>query len=157
MIEILEELRRLVKVLDEHGIDYALCGGMAMVVHGVTRTTIDIDLLILSDSLEEVYSLARSLGYNIRGKEMSFAQGTVEIRRVSKIDPDDAELLSLDLLLVTPATRAAWDSRLTTEWEGGKLSVVSANGLIDLKRLRGSDQDLVDIKALTGEGTDENR
>ncbi|HWN10620.1 MAG TPA: hypothetical protein VNO50_15380 [Pyrinomonadaceae bacterium] len=155
MIDILDELRRLVAMLDEHGIDYALCGGMAMGVHGLARTTIDIDLLITSDSLSKVYSLAGSLGCNVRGKEMSFANGTVESSRVSKIDPEDAELLSLDLLLVTPATRPAWESRLTAEWEGGKLSVVSAGGLVDLKRLRGSDQDLVDIKALTDEGGDE--
>jgi hypothetical protein len=155
MMDILDELRKLVAILDDHKVDYALCGGMAMVVHGLVRTTIDIDLLILSDSLNEVFAIAKSLGYNIRGKDMSFANGAVEIRRVSKIDPGDGELLSLDLLLVTPATLAAWDSRLKAEWEGGRLSVVSASGLIALKQLRGSDQDLVDIKGLVGEGSDE--
>ena len=155
MFDILDELRQLVAVLDDHKVEYALCGGMAMGVHGRTRTTIDIDLLILSDSLDEVFSIAKSLGYNIRGKDMSFANGAVEIRRVSKIDPEDGELLSLDLLLVTPSTRAAWESRLEAEWEEGKLSVVSVTGLIELKLLRGSDQDFVDIKALAGEGSDE--
>ena len=154
-MDILDELRKLVAALDEHEVDYALCGGMAMGVHGLARTTIDIDVLILSASLDEVYLIAKSLGYNIRGKEMSFANGAVEIRRVSKIDPDDGELLSLDLLLVTPAILAVWESRLRAEWEGGKLSVVSASGLITLKQLRGSDQDLVDIKALAGEGFNE--
>ncbi|MGI9065520.1 MAG: hypothetical protein ACR2HX_03845 [Pyrinomonadaceae bacterium] len=128
---------------------------MAMGVHGLTRTTIDIDLLVVSDSLEEVFAIARTLGYNIRGKDMSFANGAVEIRRVSKIDSEDGELLSLDLLLVTPATLGAWESRLKAEWEGGKLSVVSASGLIALKQLRGSDQDLVDIKTLRGEISNE--
>ncbi|HLO00218.1 MAG TPA: hypothetical protein VK208_17295 [Pyrinomonadaceae bacterium] len=45
MVDILDELRNLVAVLDENGIEYALCGGMAMGVHGRARTTIDIDLL----------------------------------------------------------------------------------------------------------------
>jgi hypothetical protein len=155
MFDILEELHRLVTALDERGVDYALCGGMAMGVHGRARTTIDIDLMILSDSLDEVLAIAKSFGYDIRGKDLSFANGAVEIRRVSKIDPEDGELLSLDLLLVTPANLAAWESRLQAEWEGGKLSVVSASGLIALKQLRGSDQDLVDIKALVGESSDE--
>lgn len=154
-MDILDELRKLVAVLDEQEVDYALCGGMAMGVHGLTRTTIDIDLLILSNSLDEVFAIARTLGYNIRGKDMSFANGAVESRRVSKIDSEDGELLSLDLLLVTPATLGAWESRLKAEWEGGKLSVVSASGLIALKQLRRSDQDLVDIKALLGEGSNE--
>jgi len=155
MLDLLDELRKLVAVFDQNEIEYALCGGMAMSVHGRARTTIDIDLLILSDSLDKVFALAKSLGYNIRGKDLSFANGAVEIRRVSKIDPEDGELLSLGLLLVTPTILAAWESRLKAEWEGGKLSVVSASGLIALKQLRGSDQDLVDIKALTGEGSNE--
>ncbi|MEP6819047.1 MAG: nucleotidyl transferase AbiEii/AbiGii toxin family protein [bacterium] len=155
MIDITDELRALTAVLDTHEVDYALCGGMAMAVHGFARTTIDIDLLILSDALDDVLTIAKSLNYNIRGKDMSFANGAVEMRRVSKIDPDDGELLSLDLLLVTPDIIESWESRLEAEWEGRKLSVVSAKGLIALKQLRGSDQDLVDIKALRGEGSNE--
>lgn len=152
MLDLVDELRKLVAGLDEHKIDYALCGGMAMGVHGRARATIDIDLLILSDSLDEVLAIAKSLDYNIRGKDLSFADGAIEIRRVSKIDPEDGELLSLDFLLVTPAILAVWKSRLEAEWEGGKLSVVSASGLVALKQLRGSDQDLVDIKALADGG-----
>ena len=86
---------------------------------------------------------------------MTFANGVIEIRRVSKIDPKDSEILSLDLLLITPEIRPVWDSRMKGEWEGGKLSVVSPKGLIVLKQLRGSGQDLDDIKALSGEGFDE--
>lgn len=155
MFDISEELRALVAILDEQQVEYALCGGMAMAVHGQLRSTIDIDLLIQVESLEEVLKIAKPLGYNIRGKDMSFANGAVEIRRVSKIDPEDGELLSLDLLLVTPDVRGTWESRVEAEWEGGKLSVVSAKGLIALKQLRGSAQDLADIEALTGEGANE--
>lgn len=155
MLDIAEELRKLVAVFAEHQVDYALCGGMAMAIHGRLRATIDIDLLIPSESLDEVMTIAKSLGYNIPGKDMSFANGAVEIRRVSKIDLDDGELLSLDLLLVTPETLGIWESRVEAEWEGGKLSVVSARGLIALKQLRGSGQDLADIEALTGEGSNE--
>jgi hypothetical protein len=155
MFDITEELLKLVAVLGEGEVEYALCGGMAMAVHGQLRTTIDIDLLIRSDSLDQVMTIARFLGYNIRGKDMSFASGAVERRRVSKIDPGDGELLSLDLLLVTPETLGSWESRVQAEWEGGKLSVVSAEGLIALKQLRGSRQDLADIEALMGEGSNE--
>ncbi len=154
MLDLVDELRKLVAGLDEHKIAYALCGGMAMSVHGRTRATIDIDMLILSDSLEQVFAIAKSLGYNIRGKDLSFANEAIEIRRVSKFDPEDGDLLSLDLLLVTPAIRSVWESRIEADWEGGKLAVVSARGLISLKRLRGSTQDLADIEALS-EGPNE--
>lgn len=148
MLVLHEELRKLVVLLDENGVEYALCGGMALVIHGHLRTTIDIDLLILSESLETVLAVAKSLGYNIRDKDLTFANGAIEIRRVSQIDPDTGDPLSLDLLLVTPEIRAVWNSRVEADWEGGKLSVVSRDGLVRLKRLRSSDQDLVDIRAL---------
>ena len=150
-MDIADELRRLVSELNERGVDYALCGGMALVVHGITRTTIDIDLLIPAESLSTVFSIAASLNYNVRGMDMSFADGAVEIRRVSKIDPADGELLSLDLLLVTPQVLGSWKTRIAADWEGLKLWVVSKQGLVDLKELRRSDMDLIDIKALKGD------
>ncbi len=148
MLDITDELRALAAKLDEQNIEYALCGGMAMAVHSRPRFTIDIDLLIQEESLTGAMTVAESLGYNIRGKDLSFANGAVEIRRLSKIDADAGDLLTVDFLLVTPQIREAWDSRVESEWEGGKLSVVSPAGLIALKQLRNSGQDLDDIKAL---------
>ena len=150
MFDISDELQSLVAAFDENHIDYALCGGMAMAVHGHLRMTIDIDLLILSESLDSVFAIAKSLGYNIKGRDMSFAEGVIEIRRLSKIDPDDGELLSLDFLLVTPKILKVWETRAGAEWQGRRLSVVSADGLIILKELRGSAQDRADIEALKG-------
>ena len=51
MLDITDELKALVNELNRHQIEYALCGGLAMGVHGRTRATVDIDLLILSESL----------------------------------------------------------------------------------------------------------
>jgi hypothetical protein len=63
------------------------------------------------------------------------------------------QVLSLDLLLVTPVLQAVWEGREAMEWEFGKISVVSRDGLISLKSLRGSGLDQDDIKHLreTGE------
>ena len=148
MLDIYDEFLRLVESLDERKIDYALCGGMALAVHGSPRATIDIDLLILSESLEEIILLAAARGYTIRGKDLSFAGGAIEIRRISKIDRESGDLLSLDLLLVTPEIQEVWATRISTEWEGRLLSIVSREGLIALKKLRGSGQDLDDIVKL---------
>jgi hypothetical protein len=147
-LDITDELRKLIEKLDEQNIEYALCGGMAMGVHGFARTTIDIDMMILSESVEAAMAIARELGYTIRGKDLSFKNGVIEIRRVSQIDRETGDPLPLDFLLVTPELRAIWDSRTVAEWEGGRLSVVTRDGLIKLKRWRNSGQDLVDIEAL---------
>lgn len=119
-----------------------------MAVYDRPRATIDIDLLILTQSLDGVMAIARTLDYTILGLERTFSGGAIEIRRVSKIDREIGHLLSLDLLLVTPEIQNIWNSRVQADWEGGTLSVVSRDGLIELKKLRGSAQDDADIAAL---------
>ena len=148
MFDLYYEFRKLMAALDEHQIDYALCGGLAMAIYNRPRATVDIDLLILSESFDLVMPLATELGYEIRGLDMTFANGAIDIRRVSKIDPASGQVLSLDLLLVTPAIERVWNSRVEAAWEHGMLSVVSLEGLIELKSLRGNAQDLADIAAL---------
>ncbi|HKZ00928.1 MAG TPA: hypothetical protein VJ180_01735 [Pyrinomonadaceae bacterium] len=148
MIDLYVEFRKLVSRLHQDNIDFALCGGLEMAVYGRPRATIDIDLFIPSDLLERALSAAADLGYTIRGRDLSLAAGAVEIRRVSKIDPESGDLLSLDLLLVTPNILPVWQSRTSANWEAGDLPVVSRQGLISLKRLRGSGRDLDDIKEL---------
>ncbi|HEX6186891.1 MAG TPA: hypothetical protein VFZ40_02325 [Pyrinomonadaceae bacterium] len=154
MIDIVDELKTLVAKLDEQNIEYALCGGMAMGVHGFMRMTMDIDFMILPQSVNGALEIARSLGYTIRGKDLSFKNGAVEIRRISKVDSEGGDILPLDFLLVTDATQRMWESRMIADWEGGRLSVVTRDALVELKRLRGSAQDIADIERLLGE--DEN-
>ena len=150
MFDLFNEFRSLVAALDRNQIDYALCGGLAMAVHGRARATVDIDLLLPFDSLGAAKDIAVELGYNIRGLDMSFAKGAVEIRRVSKIDSESGQVLSLDFLLVTPHIQEIWDERVKAEWQDGTISVVSREGLIELKLLRNSVQDQADIAFLEG-------
>ena len=153
MFDLYEELRKITSALDEHRIAYALCGGLAMAIYDYPRTTIDMDILILSESLEPTLEVAKGLGYLIRGLDMHF--GEIEIRSVSRIHPTTHHVLTLDMLLVTPAIREIWDSRVQADVEGGTLSVVSREGLIALKRFRSSGTDLDDIAKLEQDIRDE--
>ncbi len=150
MSSLVKELVDLITVFNHRGIDHAVCGGLAVAIHGVVRATVDIDLLIRPESLEAAYDAARSLGYDIRGLEISFKERAVEIRRVSKVDVD-GEVLSLDLLLVTPQIENVWLSRESIEYFGSRLSVISRDGLIEMKRIAGRPQDLADIARLENE------
>lgn len=152
-LDLYEELRKITAALDDRNIAYALCGGLAMAVYDHPRTTIDVDILILSESLEPTLEAAEELGYTIRGLDLHF--GDIEIRRVSRIHPTTRHVLTLDMLLVTPAIRDIWDSRVQADVEGGTLSVVSREGLIALKRFRSSGTDLDDIAKLEQDIRDE--
>jgi hypothetical protein len=148
MLDLYEEFAVLIDALENAKTEYAVCGGLAMAIHGLPRATIDVDLIAPAKAGDQVLDIAHRLGYTISAEPMTFAAGAVPIRRVTKIDSTVHDLLSLDLLLVTPATESAWQTRMRVRWERGEVWVVSRQGLVSLKRLRGSGQDQDDIRRL---------
>lgn len=148
MIDVYAELKRIISALTENNVEYAVCGGWAMAIHGVPRATIDIDLMISADSLEKVFDIAKSNDYWLEGLPMSFHNGQIEIRRISKIDDETGFVLMLDLLLVTPEIIDVWQNKLIKPLENGSVSVVSREGLIKLKTLSGRTQDKADVEKL---------
>ena len=147
-MSIISELKAIVQVLEQEKVDYALCGGLAMAVYNFPRATLDIDLMIQVDSIIRASRALKVIGFTLDAVPMSFSEGRVEIYRLIKPVDSTGEILMLDLLIVTPATVAAWESRQKIEWEGGFLKVVSPQGLIELKSLRLSGTDRDDIAHL---------
>ncbi len=149
-MDLLLELKELTKKLNAVNVEYALCGGLAMAIYALPRATLDIDILIEESSLEIVRRAVRELGFSIDAAPMEFQNGKIRIHRVSKSETDTGEMLSLDLLMVTPEIAGVWENRRIVHWEAGKLCVVSPAGLIFLKSLRKSGQDQDDIELLKG-------
>jgi hypothetical protein len=149
-MQILEELKQIAAKLDKEGIEYALCGGLAMAVYAMPRATLDIDMMIETDSLPRARRAMQDLGFTLIADPMEFHGGKVRIFRLCKIDPGSGEGLALGFLVVTPETQDAWESRRKVEWEGGSLCVVSPQGLAKLKSFRSSGQDRDDIDYLRG-------
>ncbi len=148
-MDLYEELVGLIEVLSNAKIDYALCGGIAVAFYGYPRFTRDIDLLIRRERLDDILALVKKRGFTIeagtipiggKGKEKA------EIFRISKADESD--LLTLDLVLVSPGLEDVWENREIFEWLGRKVVVVSREGLMKMKQLSGRDQDLLDLKML---------
>ena len=150
MLDLEAELEAVIAALTRDRIEYALCGGLAMADHGKPRATIDIDLLIQPGDEERVYLAVEPLGFRFKASPMNFAGGTMQIRRVTKID-SDGDTLMLDLLLVTPMYEHVWRSRSAVEWRDQTICVVSREGLVALKSSRSSKQDLADIERLESE------
>lgn len=150
MANLIKELDSVTSALGTNGIEYAVCGGLALTIHGFPRATFDLDVLIREEDLENALAVVKLNGYDIHGLDISFKERRVEIRRVSKID-DDGEVLSLDFLLVTPFVEDVWNSRITLDWEGRKVTLVSREGLIKMKRQAGRHKDLIDIDRIQNE------
>jgi hypothetical protein len=149
-MNIIHVLKEVLARFDREGIEYALCGGLAMAVYALPRATLDIDLMIETESLERATAAVEALGFTASGPPMKLRGGSVSIVRLRRIDPGDSEVLLLDLLLVSEATCDAWRGRRSLDWEGRKLTVVSPEGLILLKTLRHSGTDQDDIAHLKG-------
>src|ERR1043165_3004271 len=56
-------LSRLSADLEEHGIDYAVIGAVALLAHGYPRFTEDIDLVMTGDGLRKFHEERVGLGY----------------------------------------------------------------------------------------------
>ncbi len=149
MTFLLDELNRLLVAFDDNDLDYAVCGGLAMAIHGFPRMTMDIDVLIREETLDQAFQIANQNGFDIRGLDMSFSDPRVEIRRVSKVI--GGVVLCLDLLLVFDEIEEVWSTRERLPYMGREVSVVSNQGLIFLKRRAGRPQDIADIHRIENE------
>jgi len=149
-MELIEELLGLVDALQAEGVDYAVCGGIAVAIHGHPRFTKDLDLLVQRADADKIRAVAMRCGFTLEGIPMLFAAGSRNEREILRLTKAVAsETLTLDLLLVGPPLVDVWAARKATNWCGRVLWVVSREGLIQMKHLSGRPQDLVDIQALT--------
>jgi len=146
------ELLALTRTLNEASIPYALCGGMAVTLHGFPRLTRDVDLLIQETDLERVRETLAIVGFSIPGGTIPFDVGKPFERRVFRVSKRvDADLLTVDLLLLPALLEDVWNEREVYDVDGVPVAVVSRPGLLKMKRIAGRPQDLLDIETLEGE------
>lgn len=156
-LDLVAELESLVDGFDRDGVEYALCGGLAVAVHGHPRATMDIDVLVRADQLADAVRSARACGFDVPARRMTFGlrEGKPrEVQRVSKLDAATGELLPLDLVVAGPSLTAIWDGRTEVPWGDRRIWTVSRAGLIAMNRLAARPQDVADLAALEGRADD---
>jgi hypothetical protein len=151
-MHLVDELHAIVSVLGGAGVRYAVCGGLAVTLHGATRLTKGIDLLVAPSDLSRVLELLRPLGYVFAALPLTFDAGTQRerhVQRVSKIE--GGEHLCVDLLVADAVFSGLLDDALEVRVPRGPLTVISRAGLIKMKQLAGRPQDVADLARLEGE------
>lgn len=148
-VDFFQELKSLIDAFDENAIEYALCGGVALAIHGVPRATQDIDFLVKPEDVERLRDIVHRCGFVLESFPMDFASG-ITIQRFTKIIDDKP--LMLDALLVGGPLQGAWERRQTAEIEGGHVRVIARDDLVALKLAAGRPQDLVDVQRLQEAG-----
>ena len=144
-----DEFTTLIASLQTAKIDFAVCGGWAMALHGFPRLTKDIDFLVQPNDLPQILDIAKKCGYDEEVETLSLGprdKPTCEIRRINKFQGEDHVMVDFVLMLLV--LEDVWAGRISYSWQGLTVPVVSAAGLAKMKRLAGRPQDLVDIETL---------
>ncbi len=150
-MNLVDELHAIAAALRGAGVPYAVCGGIAVTAHGVTRSTKDIDIAIAREHLSAALAAVAPLGYTIPAGPMTFDAGTAQERHVQRVNKIvGSQHLVLDLLIAEAAYTGVLEDRIDVALPAGTITFVSREVLLRMKRLAGRPIDLADIEKLEG-------
>ena len=154
MTDLLVDVRDLLRGLHSHSVDYVLFGALAMLFYGYVRTTEDLDIAISPqpENLDRVTEWLKSIDAVLKLKP-SRRFGARERWGMEK--GSNATVLTslgqVDIVQQLPGM-PEWPQLIEEaevyEIEGMRVVVMNRGTLIDLKRRRGSNQDIADIEAI---------
>ena len=139
---------------------YLVVGGVAVVLHGHLRTTLDLDLVLHldPDNLERALGVFSDLGFQPRAPVPLRAFANPETREawareknmtVFSLWHPEHQGFAVDLFLQEPFDfDAAYQRALVVPIRGIEATVLSLPDLIEMKRAVGRPEDLTDIQAL---------
>ena len=128
-----------------HDVRYLLIGGAAVIVHGVDRGTLDVDILIEAtpDNARRAVQALRDAGLGT-----AFLLEPDELLGKQIVILDD--WLPVDVQTATPGIdfAQAWERREVMTVDGVPVNVLSLEDLIASKEAAGRPEDLEDVAAL---------
>lgn len=145
-------LHRTLDVIERAGVECAVMGGFAIRHWALPRPTYDVDFAVGIEG-EELVRLLRSFdeaGFSVANQFLSgYADTLAGMRKLAIGCFDSGSVWNVDIFLATtPFVRSAFDRRVSTEVEGRRMSIVSAEDLLLFKLLAYRMKDQVDIEDL---------
>jgi hypothetical protein len=152
--------------LEKADVRYLVVGGVAVVLHGYLRTTLDLDLVLHLDreNLRRALQAFSDLGFQPQAPVPlgAFADPPTREAWVREKNMTVFSLwhpehpgFAVDLFVQEPFDfEAVYGRALRVPLPGTEATVVSRNDLIEMKRSAGRPRDLDDVSALTGLGED---
>jgi hypothetical protein len=147
MQDISPDMRDLLRLLLQHEVKFALCGGFAVSYYGFIRTTMDLDLLIYPSPENAAHTMRAlvAFGFGDAGiPEMSFAKrGDVVTLGVQ---PNQIDLLTS--ISSEREDEIFADLEFAELW-GMQIPVVSRRALLRAKQEAGRPKDRIDFEEIT--------
>jgi predicted nucleotidyltransferase len=141
----LNQLRDVFKSFQKHEVRYVVIGGVAAILHGVPRTTFDLDILIEA-SPENARRLIEAL--------LDAGLGTAALTTPEDLLANEITVFKdrvrIDAQTSTPGLQfpEVWTRKKTVFRHGQEFFVVSREDLIASKRAAGRPIDLEDVRIL---------
>lgn len=145
-----EDVSQLLKSLNRHEVKYLLVGGMAGVVHGHIRTTLDIDVWI-GNTRENTEAFVRALLENhVVGAELLRSMPLIFGWTSVRFGKSGFELdLSYALKAFSESDfEACYERSLVADYEGVPFHVIHLRDLITEKKASARKKDLADVEEL---------
>jgi len=148
------------RALATAGVRYLVVGGVAVVLHGHLRATVDLDLVLDLEPENTARALDALVAAGFRPVApvavREFADPAMRERWtrekqmvVFSLWTDSDPAFKVDLFVEEPFDfAAAWDRAAAVELAGVEVRVVSLSDLLAMKRRAGRPQDLADVAAL---------
>lgn len=146
--------------LERHNVSYVAVGGFAVVMHGCSRFTADLDIIVdfSDENILKLTNAMISIGFNPRlpieprdlankEKRQEWLNRNMQVFTFLK---NNNPLFLLDVFIYHPINfEALVDNSLYLNFEGGHVRICDIDSLIELKKLANRPKDLEDINELT--------
>ena len=150
----LDQLQTVFASFQKNDVKYVVIGGIAAVLYGVPRATFDLDVLIEAtpENADRLLSAMAEAG-------LGTASLTSAEDILSKEITIFTDRIRLDVQTSTPGItfENAWAHRVTMNYKGQVLEVVSLDDLIASKRASGRAVDLEDVRILESKDANSSR
>lgn len=151
-MEIVDELLTLSQAFEKAEVPYAVCGGLAVTIHGRPRLTVDIDIVIPKLVMDKAMELAASVGFDRQEGWVPLPQSDLGIRRLFRLTKvEEGEFLTLDLLEADSDANRLFADRVQVSIGDHQITVLSKAAIIEMKSRSTRTKDLLDIEILQDE------
>ena len=140
------DMRELLRLFEEHGVQFTLVGGHAVNFYGYVRTTQDMDLLVspTADNAQRIMGALTEFGFGGAGIPQELFErdgGAVQLG----VEPNRIDILTS---LKGVSNTKIFSGSEVVEVDGVTVNIISLDDLLQVKRCSDRPRDLADADEL---------
>jgi predicted nucleotidyltransferase len=141
------DMKDLLRLFDEHDVEYVLVGGFAVNYYGYVRTTQDIDLLVFPkpENARRIMAAMADFGFGAAGISSTLFEHEGSAVHLGA-EPNRIDLLTS---LKGVSNADVFEGAQDVELEGTVVRIISLEHLVEAKRKSDRARDLADAEELT--------